>query len=186
MFKSFIATLLILVSLGLSSCSTGVSGLQSYINPYKGYQFLYPNGWVPVEVKNATQGVDVVFRDFIERTENASLIISDIPEEKNLSALGSPSEVGYRLLKVANASVDPNREVDLISADARESKNQTYYILEYEVTLPNHQKRHNLASVATRQGQLFTFNISTPQKRWGKMKDSFETMAKSFSITTYQ
>ncbi len=182
MFRAFIASLLITVSLLLNSCSTGVSGLQSYSDAYTGYQFLYPNGWVAVEVEDASEGVDVVFRDIIERSENLSLIVSSVPEDKKLADLGSPSEVGYRLLKTAN-KIDPDRQVELIQADARESNDQTYYILEYVVTLPNNQQRHNLASVTARRGQLFTFNISTLESRWQRVKSTFNTMVKSFSLT---
>jgi len=50
-------------------------GLQSYVDSTDGYQFLYPNGWVPVEVTN---GPDVVFRDLIEYSENLSVAIAKL------------------------------------------------------------------------------------------------------------
>jgi photosystem II oxygen-evolving enhancer protein 2 len=182
MFRAFIASLLLIISLSLSSCASGIASLQSYSDAYKGYQFLYPNGWVEVEVNNASEGVDVVFRDIIERSENLSLIVSQVPEDKDLTDLGSPSDVGYRLLKAANAT-SPDRDIELISAEAKEDENQTYYILEYAVTLPNNQKRHNLASVAVRRGQLFTFNISTIESRWQKIQNTFRTVVNSFTLT---
>jgi photosystem II oxygen-evolving enhancer protein 2 len=58
------------------SCSPRVGNLKSYVNYQQGYGFYYPNGWIPVDVKNASKGVDTVFRDFIERSENLSVIIS--------------------------------------------------------------------------------------------------------------
>ena len=183
MFKSFFAGLLIILSLVVSSCSTGVSGLQSYVNTSKGYEFLYPNGWIPVNLgTSARKTVDVVFRDLVERTENLSVIIDEVPENKTLEDLGSPSEVGYRLLKVMNNTPDSEREAEFIRAEARESQGKKYYLLEYEENLPEQGERHNIASVAVSRGKIFTFNLSTPQKRWDTVKDSFEVAAKSFTV----
>ena len=183
MFKSFFAGLLVVLSLVISSCATGVSGLQSYVNTSKGYEFLYPNGWIPVTLgTSARKTVDVVFRDLVERTENLSVIINDVPEDKTLEDLGSPSEVGYRLLKVINSTPDSKREAEFIRAEARESKGQEYYLLEYEEDLPEQEARHNIASVSVSRGKIFTFNLSTPQRRWDTVKDSFEVAAKSFTV----
>lgn len=183
MFKSFFAGLLVVLSLVMSSCATGVSGLQSYVNTSKGYEFLYPNGWIPVTLgTSARKTVDVVFRDLVERTENLSVIINDVPEGKTLSDLGSPSEVGYRLLKVINSTPDSEREAEFIRAEARENNGQKYYLLEYEEDLPQQEERHNIASVAVSRGKIFTFNLSTPQRRWDTVKDSFEVAAKSFTV----
>ena len=183
MFKSFFAGLLIVLSLVVCSCSTGVSGLQSYVNTSKGYEFLYPNGWIPVNLgTSARKTVDVVFRDLVERTENLSVIINEVPDDKTLEDLGSPSEVGYRLLKVINNTPDSEREAEFIRAEARESQDKKYYLLEYEENLPEQGERHNIASVAVSRGKIFTFNLSTPQKRWDTVKDSFEIAAKSFTV----
>ena len=183
MFKSFFAGLLIILSLVVSSCSTGVSGLQSYVNTSKGYEFLYPNGWIPVNLgTSARKTVDVVFRDLVERTENLSVIINEVPDDKTLEDLGSPSEVGYRLLKVMNNTPDSAREAEFIRAEARESQGKKYYLLEYEENVPEQGERHNIASVAVSRGKIFTFNLSTPQKRWDTVKDSFEVAAKSFTV----
>ena len=183
MFKSVFAGLLIVLSLLISSCSTGVSGLQSYVNTSKGYEFLYPNGWIPVNLgTSARRTVDVVFRDLVERTENLSVIIDEAPEGKTLEDLGSPSEVGYRLLKAINKAPDSAREAEFIRAEARTNKDKAYYLLEYEENLPEQGERHNLASVAVSRGKIFTFNLSTPQRRWEAVKDSFEVAAKSFTV----
>lgn len=183
MFKSLCAGLLIVLNLLVTSCSTGVTGLQSYVNTSKGYEFLYPNGWIPVNLgTSARKTVDVVFRDLIERTENLSVIINDVPDGKTLQDLGSPSEVGYRLLKVINSKPDDTREAEFIRAEARENKDKQYYLLEYEEELPEQGTRHNLASVAVSRGKIFTFNLSTPEKRWEKVKDSFEIAVKSFTV----
>ena len=182
MFKSFISILLVVLSITLSSCSVGASGLKSYVNPAQGYEFLYPNGWIPVDLKNPSAGVDVVFRDLIERTENLSVIISDVPADKTLEDLGTPSEVGYRFLNLVNDSPELEREAAFLRAESRQANDKTYYLLEYEVDVPDRPQRHNLASVAVSHGKLFTFNLSTPESRWEKVKDTFELAAKSFSV----
>lgn len=179
MLKRIAALFLIILSLSLQSCVSATSGLKSYADALDGYQFFYPNGWVPVEVKN---GADVVLHDLIETSENVSVVINPAPSGQTLSDLGTPSEVGYKLSKSAIAPPDSGRQADLISADAYESGTDTYYLLEYAVKLPNNQERHNLASVVIRRGQLFTFNISTPESRWERMKAMFYPMAKSFSV----
>lgn len=182
MLRAIVAVVVLILSLTLSSCATDVGGLQSYVSPSSGYQFLYPNGWIPVDIKNASEGVDLVYRDLIERSENLSVIISDVPQSKTLSDLGTPSEVGYRFFKAVNNDKDVNRNAELISADSREQNGQTYYILEYQVKLPDNQERHDLASVAVSHGKLYTFNLSTPQQRWDKVKNLFETAVNSFSV----
>ena len=63
MFKSLRIIVITLISLTLISCSVALSGVESYIDARDGYQFLYPNSWVGVDVKQSPQGVDVVFRD---------------------------------------------------------------------------------------------------------------------------
>ena len=182
MYQSLRILVLTLISLSLISCSVGVGGLQSYVDAADGYQLLYPNCWAGVDVKQSSQGLDVVFRDIIEESENLSVIVSDVDKEKTLASLGTPTEVGYYLLKRINNDVENDREVDLINAESRELEGKTYYKLEYEVTLPNQQKRHNLASIAVSRGKLFTFNLSTVQKRWDKVKDLFTTSVNSFSV----
>jgi photosystem II oxygen-evolving enhancer protein 2 len=89
--------------------------------------------------------------------------------------------VGYQLQKKAIAPPDSGREAELVNAEARESGDKTYYILEYSVKLPN-QIRHNIASVAVSRGKLYTLNASTTEKRWTKLQNLFEQVAKSFSV----
>jgi photosystem II oxygen-evolving enhancer protein 2 len=178
MLKRIAVVLLVVLSLSLQSCASTAVGLQSYVNTYKGYEFLYPNGWVPVKVSS---GPDVVLHDIIEETENASVIISDVPDGKSLEELGTPSEVGYRLSKNAIAPPDSNRTAELVDAKSRQIGDETYYLLEYAVTLPT-QTRHNLASVVVRRGQLFTYNLSTTEKRWEKAQEKFRQSVNSFSV----
>ncbi len=178
MLKQIAAVLLIVLSLSLQSCVSAVAGLKSYVNSYQGYEFLYPNGWVPVKVDN---GPDLVLHDLIEETENVSVVINPIPDSKSLQELGSPSEVGYRLSKNAIAPPDSGRTAELVNAEARQAGDQTYYLLEYAVKLPT-QDRHNFASVVARRGQLYTFNLSTTEKRWEKSQDKFRQVVNSFSV----
>lgn len=178
MLKRIAAILLAVLSLTLTSCVSTAAGLQSYVDTADGYQLLYPNGWVPVKVSD---GPDVVFRDLIEQTENVSVVISSVAENKSLAELGTPTEVGYKLSKSAIAPPDSGREAELVNASAREVGDKTYYILEYAVKLPN-QLRHNLASVAVSRGKLFTVNISATESRWPKAKEVFEKVVNSFSV----
>lgn len=179
MLKTIAVLMLLVLSLGMNGCSANsVSGLQSYVDSKDGYEFLYPNGWLPVQVSN---GPDVVFHDMIERTENVSVVISSVPQGKSLADLGTPGEIGYQLQKNAIAPPDSGRKAELVNAESVESGDKTYYLLEYNVKLPN-AERHNLASVAVSRGKLYTLNASTTEKRWGKVKNIFEQMAKSFSV----
>ncbi|MGG6294826.1 photosystem II reaction center PsbP [Leptolyngbya sp. AN02str] len=178
MLKRIAAILLIVFSLSLQSCVSTVAGLKSFVDSYDGYQFLYPNGWVPVQVSS---GPDVVLHDLIEETENVSVVISPVPEGKTLAEIGTPSEVGYKLSKNAIAPPDSGRTAELVNAEAHEAGDKTFYILEYAVKLPN-QDRHNLASVIVRRGQLFTLNLSTSEVRWQKAEPLFRQVVDSFDV----
>lgn len=180
MLRLLITLCLISLTTLISSCSAGISGVQSYVNTSVGYEFLYPNGWIPVTVTGGSSNVSVVYRDLVERSENLSVIVSDVPADETLEDLGTPTEVGYRFFKSVND--DRDRETEFISAESRQRDDQTYYILEYEVTLPNDIIRHNVASVAVSRGKLFTFNISTSEQRWSNVQDTFEIAARSFTV----
>lgn len=179
--KRAIAALSVLCAMLLVACGSGVGSLQGYTSGTYGYQFLYPNGWIPVNVTNASEGVDVVFRDLVEYSENLSVIISDVPSDKDLSALGTPTDVGYRFMKEASQSGD--RLPELIRAESRtDDKGQTYYTLEYKVALPGGRTRHDLATVAVKYGKLYTFNLSTPEARWSQVEPTFNVMIQSFQV----
>lgn len=178
MLKRIVALVLVALTVTLSSCASATGGLKSYIDTSDGYQFLYPNGWIPVQVSN---GPDVVFHDLIEETENVSVVISEVKSDKTLPELGSPGEVGYKLSKSAIAPPGSGREAELVNAEAREGGGKTYYLLEYAVKLPN-QERHNLASVVISHGKLYTFNASTTEKRWQKVKNQFQQVVDSFQV----
>jgi photosystem II oxygen-evolving enhancer protein 2 len=180
MWKRIALLLLLVFSFSLSHPSiAAAAGLKSYVDTTDGYQFLYPNGWVQVKVAD---GPDVVFHDIIETTENISVVVSLVPDNKTLKELGTPGEVGYKLGKNALAPAGSGRQAELIDAQEREYEGKTYYLLEYLVKLPNNQKRHNLASVAVSRGKVFTFNASIPERRWNRVKRLIEESIDSFSV----
>ncbi|MBW4663022.1 MAG: photosystem II reaction center PsbP family protein [Chroococcus sp. CMT-3BRIN-NPC107] len=179
MLKKIAAFLLVIaVTFNLASCATAGAGLKSYVDAIGGYEFLYPNGWLPVKVSN---GADIVFHDLIEVSENVSVVVSPVADGKTLAELGTPSEVGYKLSKSPIAPPDSGREAELVNAAQREVKGKKYYLLEYAVK-SNQQERHNLASVAVSRGKLYTFNASAPEKRWKKVQKQFESVVDSFLV----
>jgi len=181
MFRVTLALIVCLFSLTLVGCNNATSGLQSYTNAMEGYEFLYPNGWQEVNVENNQTGVDVVFRDIVERTENVSVVINEVGEGRKLSDLGTPSDVGQQLKKTI-APVESERNAQLISAEQLQKDGKTYYLLEYQVRFSDDEKRHNMASVAVSRGKLFTLNLSTPQHRWESLSQRFQAIANSFEV----
>ncbi|MEH2402855.1 MAG: photosystem II reaction center PsbP [Nostoc sp.] len=180
MWKRIVLILLLVLSFSLSNSNVAAAaGLKSFVDTSDGYQFLYPNGWLQVKVAN---GPDVVFHDLIEVSENVSVVISPVQEGKTLSELGTPTEIGYKLGKAALAPPDSGRSAELVNAAQREVDGKIYYLLEYEVKLPNQQERHNIASVAVSRGKLFTFNASIPEKRWQRVKGMIDQVVNSFSV----
>jgi photosystem II oxygen-evolving enhancer protein 2 len=173
---SLIMTLAIVLQINIAPAQA--AGLQGYIDTADGYKFLYPNGWVAVKT---TKGADIIFHDLIESSENISVVISQVDKDKKLSDIGTASDVGYKLGKNAIAPPGSGREAELVNAESHESKGKTYYILEYNVKLPT-GLRHNIASVVVSRGKLFTFNASTTDRRWGKMKQVFGEVINSFSV----
>ena len=180
MWKKFVLFFLITLSFWITNVDIAAAGgLKNYVNTEKGYQFLYPNGWVQVKVSS---GPDVVFHDIIEMTENVSVIVSPAPSKTTLADLGTPTEVGYKLGKNALAPEGSGREAELVNAEERQAEDKTYYILEYLVKLPNNKRRHNLASIALSRGKLFTLNASVSQRRWRRVKTLIEDTVSSFSV----
>ncbi|MBD2260661.1 photosystem II reaction center PsbP [Pseudanabaena sp. FACHB-2040] len=176
--KKWLALLLTLVlAIGSQSCASAGTGLRSFSNQYEGYEFMYPNGWTEVKVPGAA---DVVFHDIVHETENVSVVISNVPEGKTLQDLGTPTEMGYKLSKSITA-IAGDQDVELVSAQEISAGDKTYYILEYVADLPS-GVRHNLASVIVRRGRLFTFNASTQENRWERVKDLMKQSVASFKV----
>jgi photosystem II oxygen-evolving enhancer protein 2 len=180
MWKRILFILLLVLSLNLSNPGVAnAAGFKSFVDSYDGYEFLYPNGWLQVKVSD---GPDVVFHDLIEVSENVSVVISPVPDNKSLEELGTPTEVGYKLGKAALAPPESGRSAELVNAFERESNGKTYYILEYEVKLPNREQRHNVTSVAVSRGKLFTFNASISERRWPRIQGLIKNVVNSFSV----
>lgn len=179
MLKRLATVLLIVFALTLQSCVGSTGAFQSYADQYAGYEFVYPTGWVEVQVPGAA---DVVFHDIVNETENVSVVISDVPEGQSLEDLGTPTDVGYKLSKSFNAIAGDESDVELVNAQRINTvDNKTYYILEYVADLPS-GVRHNLASAIVRRGKLFTFNASTREDRWQKVKDMMKQSVASFKV----
>jgi photosystem II oxygen-evolving enhancer protein 2 len=176
--RQWLAVLLLVLSLTLQGCGLAGGGLKAYVDSIDGYEFLYPTGWIPVE---GSGGPDVVFRDLIQRTENVSVVISDLDAEVSLTHLGDPATVGQRLAKAVLAPPDSGRRAELLSADQRQVGAETYYDFEYLIQLPD-QERHNLASVAVRRGKLYTLSVSALEQRWAKVQNLFQDVVNSFKV----
>ncbi|MGF1514162.1 MAG: photosystem II reaction center PsbP [Elainellaceae cyanobacterium] len=177
MFKRIAAIAVIALAIGLQSCLSSTVGFNKYVDSYNGFRFLYPNGWVEVTVPD---GPDVVLHDIIEPSENVSVIINEVPDGKTLRDLGSPSDVGQKMAK-RGLSADNEAAAELVTAGSRQTDEGEYYLLEYQVDLPE-GIRHNLASVVVRRGQLFTFSASTTDNRWKTMEDRLRKAVSSFSV----
>ncbi len=182
MVQRFLATAVALFVMVLTGCSA-TSGLQAFVDSYDGYQFLYPRGWVQVQVDDP---VDVVFHDIIQTTENVSVVVNEVSSDRTLEDLGSPEEVGDRLLRNIIAPSESGRSATLIAASSQKADDKTYYILEYAVTLPGDQQtarqRHNLSSIAVSRGKVYTLSVSAPEERWPKVEDQFKTIVASFTV----
>jgi photosystem II oxygen-evolving enhancer protein 2 len=179
MVKRFLAIALVILSLTLQGCVAGVAGLKNYVDDIDGYEFLYPNGWVPIKTSN---GPDVVLRDLIEESDLLSVVISDLTgNSKTLADLGTPSEVGQRLVEKVFAPSGVYDAVTLISAEARTQGERTLYNFEYSVSLPSGD-RHNLASVGVSRGKVFTLSISAPEDHWSKQAATFQQVVNSFKV----
>jgi photosystem II oxygen-evolving enhancer protein 2 len=179
--KGIAITLICIVSLGLSGCVSSGAGLQSYVDSIDGYRFSYPIGWVQVQLTQSG-GPDVVFRDLINSTENVSVVINEIPGDKTLTELGSPTEVGYMLQKSALAPEGSGRTAELVDAEAITAGDKTFYLLEYLINLPD-QVRHDLAAVVVHRSQLYTLNASTVDSRWERVKGMMREVVTSFAVS---
>jgi len=184
--KQLVIVIFLLLGVILQSCGSPTSGLNRYVDTANGYEFLYPPGWVQVQVAG---GPAVVFHDLIETTENVSVVISPIAPGKSLSALGTPSQVGQELVKralqpalTARSTPEAPATIELVNAAAHEAEAKTYYLLEYAVDRDG-QKRHNLASVVVSGNRLYTLNVSTSERRWPQVKTLFETVVNSFAVS---
>ncbi len=172
--------MVLVVALGLTGCVTQTAGLLPYNDPRDGYSFLYPNGWQPVQ---GAKGPDVVLHDIIEPSENVSVVIGALESVKDLTELGSASDVGLRLQNKVIAAPGSGRTAELLNADRRDVDGKTYYLLEYAIALSSGSRRHDLVSVGTNRGKVYTLSVSTLESRWPKVRDLFYRVANSFALS---
>ncbi len=166
------------VALGLGACSAAAAGLNSFSSPDGRYAFLYPTGWTRVQVSNGPQ---VVFHDLINSDETLSLVISEVTPDRDVETLGSAVAVGETLRRVVIAPEGSGRSAELVEAREREQGGHIFYDLEYAVHLAD-RDRHELATVVSDRGRLYTFAASTNEVRWPKVQELFERVITSFTL----
>ncbi len=184
MFKRAFSTLLVVFALLLTSCAnTPTSGLVPFADSKDGYRFLYPNGWAETKGNSA---IDILFHDIIEPSENVSVAISKLETVKTLEEIGDPEAIGLRVMKRVVAPEGSGRQAQMLSATQKarttNSGDRNYYNFEYAVQRLQGEPRHDLVTVSTNRGNLYTLSISSSEKRWDKVKDLFARVAKSFTI----
>ncbi len=177
MLKHFLLLLLVVLSLVLNGCVSPDSGLLLYSDSKDGYRFFYPNGWQEAKTVNKTKGLDVLFHDIIEPSENVSVVIGKLETVKDLHEIGNASDVGLRIQQKIIMG-----KGDLLNAEEREINGKTYYQFEYEVERSNGELRHDLVTVTTGRGNLYTLSVSAKAGRWQKVKDLFHRVADSFVV----
>lgn len=182
LLKQTLSLLLALVaSVAIWGCGL-TPNVQAFSNAAKGYQLLHPNGWGSVEVRGASPGVDVIFRDVIEQNENLSVIINPVPKGKTLAELGSPTDVGYRFMEETKERTGGQREPELLNAESLEKNGQLYYLLEYQAHEPGKPDRHSLSSVAISRDKLYTFTVVTNESRWANRAKLFRFITEAFTV----
>ncbi len=181
MLKRAVSALLVVFALFLTSCaSTPTSGLVPFADSKDGYRFLYPNGWTETKGNSA---IDILFHDIIEPSENVSVAITKLETVKTIEEIGDAEEIGLRVLKRVVAPEGSGRQAKLLNASQRELADRNYYTFEYAVERSQGEPRHDLVTVSTNRGNLYTMSISSSEKRWGKVKDLFARVSKSFTIS---
>ena len=180
MLKRTVSTLLVLFALFLTSCAnTPTSGLVPFADSKDGYRFLYPNGWTETKGNSA---VDVLFHDIIEPSENVSVAITKLQTVKTLEEIGDAEAIALRVQERVVAPVGSGRQAKLLHVTQKEVSDRNYYTFEYAVERAQGEPRHDLVTLATNRGNLYTLSISSSEKRWEKVKELFSRVAKSFTI----
>jgi len=159
----------------LASLAAIPSGFNPVQDLQDNYEFLYPFGWQEVGVDGE---VDVVYKDVIEPLESVS--VSIIPTQtEDLSALGSPEEVGQQLVEKVLST--PSAKAKLVGAKKRETKDKTYYTIEY-VSVSRSFTRHGLSTICINDGKFYQLTTGSNEKRWDKMSKKLNIVAQSFQL----
>ncbi len=173
----FLVLIILLFSLG--GCTSGITaGLETFQSSDGRYGFFYPTGWTRIALQG---GPEVVFHDLINSDETLSLVVSDLSPDAQLENIGTPYEVGERLMNDLLAPDGGERQAELIDANSRDVDGHVFYDIEYLIHLPD-KDRHELATVVVDHGSLFTFAAGTNQVRWNKVEDIFRRVIQSFSF----
>ncbi|MFN3927902.1 MAG: photosystem II reaction center PsbP [Pseudanabaenaceae cyanobacterium] len=180
MFKRFALILIVLCTVVLNGCVSPSSGLVLYRDVKDGYRFLYPNGWQEAKI-NKENGLDILFHDIIEPSENVSVVIGKLQSVKDLHELGSASDVGLRVLR---RIIAPNfsEQAELLSANERDVDGRAYYTFEYLIPLRGGEVRHTLVTVTSNKDNLYTLSASARASRWARVKQLFQQVADSFVV----
>ncbi len=162
----------------LSACGGAqAGGLNSYQSPDGRYGFLYPTGWTKVSVQG---GPKVVFHDLINSDETLSLVVSKLGTDSDgLKAIGTPNDVGEKLIDEVIAPDGAGRQVELVNAVERNQNDHIFYDLEYAVHYQD-RDRHEIATVAIDRNYLYTFAVGTSESRWPKVENLLNTVVTSF------
>lgn len=183
-----------------------VKGLKRCINYKDKFEFQYPGNWL------ADQNIFARKAQRIERSnsldpaaptrprrsvaepeaaygppgssgeENISVVVAPIQTGFKLESLGTAEQAGRRFLETTVASINANREANLLAAESRhDATGQLYYNLEYTVKSPDFF-RHNISVYAARDGLLYTFNSQCPEDRWLSERVNLSTAANSFRL----
>ncbi len=180
LFRSVIRFLsFILLISSLAACSSGITaGLEPFQSTDGSYGFFYPTGWTRIALQD---GPEVVFHDLINSDETLSLVVSDLSSDVELENIGSPIQVGERLINDLIAPDGGDRQAELINANSRDVDGHTFYDIEYLIHL-SERDRHEIATVVVDHGSLFTFAAGTNESRWPKVDDLFRRVIHSFSF----
>lgn len=140
------------------------------------YQLLYPFGWQEVSVG----GQDVVYKDIIEPLESVSVSIT--PSDKDdITLYGEPVEVAKSLAETV--LTPPGQQVKVLRVNPRRAEDRNY--LEFEFAAKsNTYIRLAIAVVTVANGKLYTLVTGANERRWDKVKDKLETIARSFVVST--
>ncbi len=170
---------LFLLIIVVSACSSNsTAGLEAFQSSNGRYGFFYPTGWTRVAVSG---GPEVVFHDVINSDETLSLVVSDLSDAPLLEDIGSPEDVGDRLINDVIAPDGTGREAQLLNTNRREVNGHTFYDIEYSIHLPD-RDRHEIATVVIDKGSLFTLAASTNEKRWSNVSNLFEKVITSLTF----
>ena len=184
MFKRVFSTCLVIFALLLTSCAnTPTSGLVPFVDSKDGYRFLYPNGWAETKGNSA---IDILFHDIIEPSENVSVAITKLETVKSLEEIGDLEAIALRVQQRVVAPEGSGRKAKLLNVTQRatsaDSGDRNYYMFEYAIERMQGEPRHDLVTVSTNRGNLYTLNISSPERRWQRVSELFARVSKSFAI----